>query len=377
VTDTFNSQWGASLRARSWTVFRPILSGATLRDRLMACAGAAVGIGLTGLICGWAAGRGFDLPLLVAPMGASSVLVFAVPTSPLAQPWPVIGGNIISALIGVFVAHLVPQPVLAAGLAAGLAILAMSFTRSLHPPGGAAALVAAFGGASVTASDFWFPLFPVGVNACLLVASAWAFHKLARNSYPHRATKTPPVADHGTRDLPAGQRVGFKPEDIDAALENLGEAFDISRADLDVVLREVENQALIREHGTLTCADIMSRDVVQIEWKAVPMAARARLTAHDVRDLPVTDEEGRVVGVVGFKQLAAPAIRVADVMVEAVFAAPQTPAIELMRLFTAGQTRTVVIADEEKQLLGVVTQTDLLAAISSGLLKDMHRDVAA
>jgi CBS domain-containing membrane protein len=376
VTHFFRMRWGSLLHAQSWTLFRPILSGATLRSRLIACAGAALGIGLTGLICGLATGRGFNLPLLVAPMGTSSVLVFAVPTSPLAQPWPAIGGNIISAMIGVVVAYLVPQPVLAAGLAAGLAIAAMSFTRSLHPPGGAAALVAAFGGSSATGSDFWFPLFPVGVNACLLVACGWAFHKLARNSYPHRPPAIAPSEQRG-RDIPATQRVGFKPQDIDAALEQLGEAFDISRADLDVVIREVETQALIRDHGDLTCADIMSRDVVHIHLQAVPMAARALLVAHDIRDLPVIDDERRVLGSVGLRQLGTPAVRVADMMVTPVTATAETRALGLIRLFTTGQTRTVIIVDDEQRLVGVVTQTDLLAAMSRGLSQEIRRGVAA
>lgn len=375
MTHILGRPWGTALHTRS--LFRPILPGATLRDRLIACAGAAVGIGLTGLICGLASGRGLDLPLLVAPMGASSVLIFAVPASPLAQPWPTIGGNVISAMIGVIVAHLVPQPVLAAGLAAGLAIAVMSFTRCLHPPGGAAALVAAFGGSSVTASDFWFPLFPVGLNACLLVACAWGFHKLARNSYPHRAPKIPAAAPHGTRDAPSTQRVGFRPEDIDAALARLGETFDISRADLDAVLREVETQALIREHGGLTCADIMSRDVVHIDRHAVPTAARALLLKHDIRDLPVIDEERRVLGMVGFRQLATPANRVADMMVAPLTAAADTPAAGLIRLLTLGRARTVAIVDEGERLAGVVTQTDLLAALARGLSRDIRKSEAA
>ena len=376
VINILRRRWAVVFDRQRWTPFRPILSGATLRDRLIACAGAAVGIGVTGLICGLAAGRGIDLPLLVAPMGASSVLVFAVPTSPLAQPWPVIGGNIISALIGVVIGHLVPQPVVAAGLAAGLSIAAMSFTRSLHPPGGAAALVAAFGGSSITGSDFWFPFFPVGLNACLLVACGWAFHKLARSAYPHHAHPLPAGARR-TRDIPPSQRVSFKSEDIDAALGALGEAFDISRTDLEVVLREVETQALIRDGGKLTCADIMSRDVILVDQHAAPAAARALLTAHDLRDLPVVDAGRRVVGSIGLKQLAHPAVRVVDVMVKPTTATADTPAFEMIRHFTNGRTHTVAITDDRHELIGVVTQTDLLAAMARGLLSDIGQSEAA
>ncbi len=90
-------------------------------------------------------GNGPHLPLIVAPIGASAVLLFAVPTSPLAQPWSIIGGNTISAFVGLAVTQFVDDPALAIGLGVALAIAAMSVTRSLHPPGGAAALTAVLG----------------------------------------------------------------------------------------------------------------------------------------------------------------------------------------------------------------------------------------
>ena len=166
--------------------FLPILAGATLRDRLVACLGALVAISLTGLIAAKVVGAGAAL-LIVAPMGASAVLVFAVPASPLAQPWSVIGGNVISALVGVFVARVVPVPALAAGLAVAGAILAMSLSRSLHPPGGATALMAVIGGPSIAALGYGFALVPVGVNAAILAGIGVLFHRLSGHSYPHVA----------------------------------------------------------------------------------------------------------------------------------------------------------------------------------------------
>ncbi len=76
--------------------FSPILAGATLRDRLFACIGGVIGIALTSLVSAMALHGSGLLPLLVAPIGASAVLVFAVPASPLAQPWSVVGGNVVS-----------------------------------------------------------------------------------------------------------------------------------------------------------------------------------------------------------------------------------------------------------------------------------------
>jgi CBS domain-containing membrane protein len=227
-------------------LFQPILAGASLRDRLIACLGSLVGVSFTALICGLLFRHDPHLPLIVAPIGASAVLLFAVPASPLAQPWPIIGGNTISAFTGLLVAHLVPDPVLALGLALSLAILAMSVTRSLHPPGGAAALTAVIGGPVVENFGYWFPLAPVAVNSAVLVGLGFLFHKLSRrHAYPHKAP--PPANIHRTQDVPAQRRVSFRPEDVDAALASLHETFDIDRADLEQILRQVEQQGADRD----------------------------------------------------------------------------------------------------------------------------------
>ena len=80
-------------------LFKPLLAGARPIDRMIAGLGAAIGISLTILVCSQLPLHAGDLPIIVAPLGASAVLIFAVPASPLAQPWPVVGGNILSSLI--------------------------------------------------------------------------------------------------------------------------------------------------------------------------------------------------------------------------------------------------------------------------------------
>jgi len=86
----------------AWHLFKPILAGASLKNRLIACIGAVIGIGLTDLVYAVTVGP-VSLPWLVAPVGASAVLLFAVPASPLAQPWSIVGGNVMSALVGMSV----------------------------------------------------------------------------------------------------------------------------------------------------------------------------------------------------------------------------------------------------------------------------------
>jgi CBS domain-containing membrane protein len=351
-------------KAAGFQLFRPILAGATLRERLIACLGALAGITLTGLICGLFFGQGPHIPLIVAPMGASAVLLFAVPASPLAQPWSIIGGNTISAFMGVLAAHFIPNPVMAIGVGVSLAIAAMSLTRCLHPPGGAAALTALIGGPAVTSAGFLFPLFPVCLNSVILVALGIAFHKISRRNYPHVPVPAA-VNMHGTADLPPPLRVGFTSDDVDAALVELHETLDIDRSDLDRLLRQVEHHALVRTQGDLTCREVMSRDVVTIGMDASAERARELLIAHNIRTLPVVDGAGRLAGTLGLRELTLHGeVGLAQVMSEARTARPDAPIVALASSLTDGRTHAVVVVDDDRRVLGIITQTDLLATLT-------------
>ena len=221
----------------------PLLAGANYKGRIAACLGALVGIAATALASSLLGLPSQVLPVLVAPIGASAVLVFVVPSSPLAQPWPIFGGNLISTMVGMEIARLVSEPYLAAGIAVAAAILLMSLFRCLHPPGGACALLAVVGGPSVQAAGHVFAFVPVGSTSALLVLCGWLFHRVSGHSYPHRAV---PVVGHSIT-IAADPR--FRPEDIDAALDELGETFDVSREDLDLLFRLAERHASKRRAG--------------------------------------------------------------------------------------------------------------------------------
>jgi len=222
--------------------FRPILAGASLADRMLASLGALVGIALTGYLC--ARSTGIMTPLLVAPVGASAVLLFAVPASPLAQPWSIVGGNVISALVGVIVMRFGASEIVSAGLAVGGAIVLMSLLRCLHPPGGAAALTAVIGGPVVHAAGFTFPFVPVGLNSLVLVLTGVIFHRFSGHSYPHRPI---PVTGHV---IPDDAPHLLDRSDVDLALDDLGETFDIAREDLELLFHRVEIHAADRLRRT-------------------------------------------------------------------------------------------------------------------------------
>ncbi|ADH87742.1 CBS domain containing membrane protein [Ancylobacter novellus DSM 506] len=351
-------EWALSAFARI-RLFRPILAGATLRDRILACLGALVGIALTAFVSAVAAGNVTDLLWIVPPMGASAVLLFAVPASPMAQPWPAIGGNVISALIGIAVAHFMPLSALSAGIAVASAIAAMSLLRCLHPPGGAAALVGLFAGAS---SSYWFPLMPVGVNAVILTASAWVYHRMSGHTYPH-APAAPAAAPKPTQELPWT----FSRSDVASALEEMGETFDIDTADLETLLRTIEQRALARSYKQLTCRELMSTGLISVAASAAPEEARAKLVASDVRRLPVLDTDGRIVGAVGLRDLIRPAATVRALMTPAATATPEAHAIDLLGRYAHDRVHAVFVVDEDRKPIGVVTEADWLAVLTRGL----------
>lgn len=161
--------------------------------------------------------------LLVGSMGATAVLLFAVPHGALSQPWAVLVGHTVSATAGVAVARFVPDATLAAALAVGLAILVMHYLRAIHPPGGATALTAVIGGDPVHALGFGFVLMPVLLNAVIMVAAAVLLNAaFAWRRYP---------AAWGRRAVRSAAPAG-KPQpthaDFIAALRGIGTFVDIS-----------------------------------------------------------------------------------------------------------------------------------------------------
>lgn len=209
-------------------------------ERLRACLGAIFGIALTGAATRLLLGTSSSLPLLIAPMGASAVLLFAVPSSPLAQPWSLVGGNLVAAVIGVTCAKWIANPFQAAAVAVALSIGAMFALRCLHPPSGAVALTAVLGGPSVQAAGYGFVFEPVAVNSLVLVGGALAYHFATGHRYPH-GHHTKPAAQPAMHGLHT-----FSRADLEAVLKNRDELLDIDPDDLEDVLREATRRSQSR-----------------------------------------------------------------------------------------------------------------------------------
>ena len=128
----------------------------------------------------------WNLPLLIGSFGASAVLAFGAPHSPLAQPRNLVGGHVLSAIVGVSSqARLGADPVLASALAVSTAIALMHMTQTLHPPGGATALIAVIGGPGIHSMGYWYVLLPCAAGAvCMLLLALAANNLAAGKKYP-------------------------------------------------------------------------------------------------------------------------------------------------------------------------------------------------
>jgi CBS-domain-containing membrane protein len=127
-----------------------------------------------------------DSLFLVASFGASAVLVYGTPQAELAQPRNLLGGHIISAAIGVSIYKYFPFDVtLLAALAVSLSIFAMHLTRTLHPPGGATALIAVIGGAEVHNQGYLFIVFPILSSMIIMLFLALFINNLSANPERH------------------------------------------------------------------------------------------------------------------------------------------------------------------------------------------------
>lgn len=366
-----------------WRAFRPARTRINTRERLRLVAGALIGIFLTGLLCHLVGGTAAaNLPWLVAPLGASAVLVFAVPASPMAQPWPVVGGNTLSALVGiagVHGVHLLGSPELAAALAVATAIALMLALRCLHPPGGATALMMVLGGIS----DPVFAFYPVLLNSALLVAAGIAYNNATGRPYPHMqlAPATAPLSGEAK----------LLDADLDAVLARYNQVLDVSRDDLKALLVQTQSRVYDRKLAEVRCADIMSRDLVTVEFGTPLQQAWALLRERRIKALPVVDRNFRIAGIItladfmraaeldlyeGFDDKLRKLIRssrtlhsnkpevVGQIMTRQVrVASEQRHLVELVPLFGSTGHHHIPIIGEGERLVGMITQSDLVAAL--------------
>lgn len=207
--------------------------------------GALAGILAVYWITRWTFPQGFTATpggaLMLTSMGASAVLLFAVPHGALSQPWAVIGGHLVSATLGVTCQMLFPEQAWTGALAVGLAVGAMHYLRCIHPPGGATALAAVIGGAEVHALGYHYLVAPVLINVAAIVLMALVFNAFFPwRRYPahfHRRAQASPITQ------PAQRQFELTQEDLHAAMEQLNSYVDITSESLTELLELAKQHA--------------------------------------------------------------------------------------------------------------------------------------
>jgi CBS domain-containing membrane protein len=347
---------------------------------------AALAAGLAIFLVGLISSRfveGGGLKTLVASMGATAVILFVVPHSPMARPWSLVGGHLVSGLIGILCVRWVPQTWLAAALAVGLAIFAMQLARCLHPPGGASALIPVLGDAGIHALGFQFLLTPLALNVAIMLAVSRLY-----NRWAHSAKPAPKIEPHPPSPL---QRIGIRAEDFHAALHDMGVFVDVSADELSNIYHYAATRAFRRTFGETACASVMTPRPLTAEFGDDLESVWRLMQREGVRALPVVDRGRHVIGIVTLKDffrhvraeghdslsaklkaLLRPSPWVTSRKPEVVGQIMTAPAVtvrqdvhlgELARLLSEHGIHQTPVVDERGKLVGLVTQTDLIAAL--------------
>ncbi|MGV8953337.1 MAG: HPP family protein [Cypionkella sp.] len=345
-----------------WHCLGPAMPHPKAMDALRSGLGAVVGLGVTALLLWLLDGAGRDLlaqPLLIAPFGASTYLIFAVPNSPLAQPWSAVVGNTVSAIAALALLRVGLPMMPTAALAVGLAVLAMAALRAMHPPGGAVALAIVLAASSEHLPSIAFALFPVATGTTALVMMGMLWNTATGRHYPFRQPAAPvPLPDTNT-SLPATL--------LAATLSRLRLDANLGVADLARLIEAAESEALTRKLGPITAADVMTRDPIWVSPETTLFNLTALFRKHGFKTLPIHLKEGSFGGLVSQQSLigiAEPTLTAADLadpLGQTV--APQTPLSDLLTLIIEIKQQILPVV-QDGRLVGLITRSDMIALLS-------------
>ena len=359
----------------------------SLPERLRSAGGAFLGLLFTMAVGRYLGELVGSSTWVMASLGASALLVYVLPSSPMAQPWAVIGGNVISAVIGISCVYWVKHPSFIAPVAVGLSILCMFLLRCLHPPAAAVAMITALG--SVT--SFQYVLFPVLTESVLLIMTGIAYNNLTGKRYPHVSIL----------NKPKDENLVIRESDIDTVLSRYNQVIDINRSDLASLIEQVEMRAYEYKLEGIKCSDIMTAAVLSLEVSTPLEAAWKTLRANHIKAMPVIDRGRRVVGMVtvedflkhanidfhqnfgqrmrGFlrhglkgieKTLTAYPDAVGQIMSKKVrVISDSRNVLDLVEVFHSQGHHHLPVIDRHQALVGIITQSDFVAAIERSLRK--------
>ena len=358
---------------------RPLLGlpAPPLAEQLRALLLLSLSLGLTAALATQVPGM-----TLAPALGASAILVAALPNAPVARLWPLLGGTLLAALLATLISQLAWPVWLSAPLTLSLALLLMYRLRCLHPPAGAMALWLLL--ANDATAPIWAPLLNC-LPGLLLLALLGRLHE-----------RLPILQSfgigHGTRDKLPTQRHEPSTEDWQNALDNHPELLDVGPTQLHALYRSLEARRLNAQVHSLRVRDIMSREVIALSPYDTAKQAWRTLQQHRIKTLPVAVED-KVVGVISLvdllkhlgmawhtlpEDLNARAHIVMEQEVATLMSKParsvpmDLPLDELVPLLSDWGLHHVPVVDENEALVGMVTQSDLIAGMARLLSKPRH-----
>ncbi|HRE44995.1 MAG TPA: HPP family protein [Terricaulis sp.] len=363
------------------------------REALRAGLGALIGLSAVATLA-WLIAPDLRLGIyLIAPFGATAVLIYAAPNSPLAQPWPAIVGNTVSALSALGICQVITQPLLGVPIAVGVAIMVMALCRATHPPGGAVAMTVVLGFEAIGPLGLSFILLPVAAGTTILVAIAALYARATGRHYPFRQFSDP--NPHGTQDHAAPERLGLSEAELTDILSRYRQSLNLGVEDLARLIAAAELTAAGHRVSPQTAEHIMSRDLVTVAPETPLQDIVSMFILHGFTSLPVVDTDDRFVGVIFQLHLIASIqpreasspqgslgvlqalgwapkqrpLYAADIMGAAPLSAkPDTLIAALLPQLAENGVDAVPILDGQR-IVGIVTQTDLIAALARETLR--------
>ncbi len=330
-------------------------------------------------------------PLIVASMGASAIILFFIPNSPLAQPWPFVGGQLVSAIVGMACALNISETSTAAATAVGGSIIIMLLMRCLHPPAAATSLTPIMAGASLTSLGYSFVIIPVAINVLTMLFLAIIINRwvMGRN-YPSPLPVKKEINQRHSMTQPSHQ-VGFSEQDLSLAIEKNDVFVDMTHAALSKLLTQVEMNTFQRIKGSISCADIMIKDVIAVEFGTEVEQAWEIMRINKLKAMPVIDKARRVIGILTWNDFfkcidlnaydsfqdkfrkfirrtanitASKPEAVGLIMTTSVTTLVDTTHIaDLIPMMSIGGYRQIPIINSEQRLTGMVYQANLIAAL--------------
>lgn len=355
-------------------------------ERWRAALGALLGLAISGYLT-------HALPIshhwLIAPVGASAVILYGLSHSPLAQPWSVIGSYLVATLAAMASSTFITSPQIAAAVAVAASIWLMARLNCMHPPGGALALMLVLD-APYDQAKATLTVELVLLNLVVMLLAALLVNNLVlRHRYPY-SMKSAEQGLHTTKDVMPTRRIGLTHADLESAVQTLDTFIDVQENELVQLYNLAVDHAFAR-HSGLTCGDIMSRDVVSVKFETELETAWSQLRTHKIKALPVVDSLSRLIGILTvadfLRQMddttsAGLAVRlqgllrrtpgpnsekasvVGQIMTETVFSARiETPIAELVYQLSDKGLHHIPVVDEGQRVLGMVTQSDIIAAL--------------